>query len=278
VSGPFERAYRRSAGRLSGTVARMASLLAVSLLLGVLAYPVEAYPAADKKPILVFATTDAADIVDRIGKAFTKSSGTPVVVTAGASPALTRQILQGAPADLFVPTGAANLVLPQRAGLLDEQSTYVWMRNSLVVIAPSHSAVALTSAQEIADPRFHHLALADPGRVPVGILARQSLNYTELWDAVRERVVPVPDAGSVLTSVGSGEADLGIVFASEARTTSRVKIVFALPDESHGPIQYFVSRVAHSGASADAQGFMSFLKTDEARRLLIEAGFTPAFP
>jgi molybdate transport system substrate-binding protein len=278
VSRLLESACREIEDRLHGAIMRRAGVLAALLFAGILACPVEASPAADKKPVLVFATTDSAVIVEQIGKVFTKSSGTPVVVTSGASPALARQILQGTPADLFIPTGAANMLLLQRAGLLDEQSTYIWMRNSLVVIAPSSAAVSLTSPREIADPRFRHLALADPERVPVGILARQSLTYTELWSAVRQRVVSLPDAGSVVTSVGSGATDLGIVYASEARTSPRVKIVLALPDESHGPVQYFVSRVARPGASPAVQAFMTFLKNDAARRLLVEAGFIPAFP
>jgi molybdate transport system substrate-binding protein len=275
---PSESAFRGIKDRLPGVIMRLVCLLAASLLSGVLGFPVEAPSVADKKPLRVFATTDTTDIVERIGRLFTESSGTPVIVTGGASPSLARQILQGAPADLFIPTGAANLVVLQQKGLLDEQSTYLWMRNSLVVIAPSRAAVPLTSPQEIANPRFRHLALADPERVPVGILARQSLTYTELWNAVRERVVSLPDAGSVLNSVGSGATDLGIVYASEARTNPQVKIILALPDESHGPIQYFVSRVGHPGASPAVRPFMSFLKSDAARRLLDEAGFTPAFP
>jgi molybdate transport system substrate-binding protein len=251
----------------------------VALLSVVLGLPLwAASPDAGGKPILVFTATGTADIVEKLGKAFTKSSGTPVSVSSGGSPGLSRQILQGAPADLFIPTAITNLASLQQAGLVDEQSTFLWIRSRLVVIAPSQSAEPLATPQAIADPGFRRLALADPDRIPVGIYARQSLSYYRLWDALRERIVSLPDSRSVLTSVESGAADLGIVYASDARTSSRVKTVLEFSEESHKPIQYLVCLVAHSGASPAARPFLSFLKSDEARHLLVEAGFIPAFP
>ena len=257
---------------------RVVCRFAASLLLGALGLPVPAFPATEAKPILVFAATGAASVVEKIGNAFTQRSGTPVSVSSGGSPNLSRQILEGAPADLFIPTGVTNLAGLQQAGLIDEQSTYVWIRNRLVVVAPGQAAGAPASPQEIADPRFRRLALADPERIPAGIYARQSLTFYRLWDALRDRVVPVPDSQSVLTSVESGAADLGITYASDARAAARVKVVLELSEESHKPIQFLVSRVAHPGGSPAVRPFMDFLKSDEARKLLMEAGFVPAFP
>ncbi len=248
------------------------------LLAGALGFPLWASPAADAKPVLVFAATAAADVVEEIGKAFSEASGVPVRVSSGGSPGLAKRILEGEPADLFIPAGFTTLAKLQPAGLVDDQSTYLWIRSRLVVIAPSQVAGALTSPQEMADPRFRRLALATPGSVPLGTYARQSLKYYRLWDALRQRIVPLPDSQSVLASVESGAADLGIVYACDARTNSRVKIVLELPEESHNPIQYFVALVAHQGASPAVHPFLNFLKSDAARRLLIEAGFIPAFP
>jgi len=257
---------------------RMVHRFAALLLSGALGFPALAFSATEGKTVLVFAATGTASVVEKIGKAFTEKSGTPVTVSSGGSPNLSRQILEGAPADLFIPTGVTNLAGLQQAGLIDEQSTYVWIRNRLVVIAPSQTAGALTSPKEIADPRFRRLALADPERIPVGIYARQSLTFYRLWDAMRDRVVPMPDSQSVLTAVESGAAELGIVYESDARANARVKIVLELSEESHKPIQFLVSRVAHPGASPAVRPFMNFLKSDEARKLLMEAGFIPAFP
>lgn len=267
-----------SHGRLPGVIMRMVRLIAASLLIAALGFALWASPADGEKPILVFTATGTADIVEKLGNAFTKSTGTPVSVSSGGSPGLSRQILQGAPADLFIPAATTNLTSLAQTGLVDEQSTFVWIRSRLVVIAPSQAAGTLPTPQAIAEPRFHRLALADPDRIPVGIYARQSLSYYRLWDALRERIVPLPDSRSVLASVESGEADLGIVYASDARTTPRVKTVLEFSEESHKPIQYLVCLVAHSGASPAARPFLNFLKSDEARRLLVEAGFIPAFP
>ena len=248
------------------------------LLAGALGFPLWASPAADaKKPVQVFAATAAAGAVEEIGKAFSEGSGVPVKVSSGGSPGLAKRILDGEPADLFIPAGFTTLAKLKPAGLVDDESIYLWTRGRLVVIAPSQMAGAPTSPQEISDPRFRHLALVTPGSVPLGTYARQSLTYYHLWDALEKRIVALPDSPSVLTSVESGAADLGIVYASDALTSSRVKIVLELPEESHVQIRYFVALVAHPGASPAARSFLDFLKSDAARRLLIEAGFVPAW-
>src|SRR5262245_37417614 len=231
------------------------------LLAGALGFPLGASPAADaKKPVQVFAATAAAGAVEEIGKAFSEASGVPVRVSSGGSPGLAKRILDGEPADLFIPAGFTTLAKLKPAGLVDDESIYLWTRGRLVVIASSQVG-ALSSPQEIADPRFRRLALATPGSVPLGTYARQSLTYYRLWDALEKRIVPLPDSLSVLTSVESGAADLGIVCASDALTSSRVKIVLEFPEESHSPIRYFVSLVAHPGASPAARPFLDFLKS-----------------
>ncbi|MCI0658020.1 MAG: molybdate ABC transporter substrate-binding protein [Acidobacteria bacterium] len=257
---------------------RMVRFFTASLLAGALGFPPCPSPAADAKPVLVFAAKATAGIAEEMGKAFSESSGVPVRVSSGGTPDLARRIFEGEPADIFIAAGFSNLARLQLAGLVDEQTTYLWIRSRLVVIAPSQAAGALTSSQEIADPRVRRLALADPDRVPLGMYSRQSLTHYRLWDALRQRIVPLTDSQSVLTSVESGAADLGIVYASDARTSSRVKIVLELPEESHKPIQFFVSLVAHTGASPAARSFLGFLKSEAVRQRLIQAGFFPAFP
>ena len=234
--------------------------------------------AGESAPVLVFTAASTADVVQKIGKAFTARSGTPVRVSSGGSPSLAQQILKGAPADLFIPAGEGVLSGLRRAGLVDSASSYVWVLNSLVVIAPSDATAVPATPQEIADPRFHRLALADPDLVPAGSYARQSLVYFRVWEAVRGRVIPAPDVRAALAYVESGEADLGIVYATDARITSRVKVVLELPGKSHEEIHYPVSLVAHPGASPAARPFMEFLRSADARKLLVEAGFIPAFP
>ena len=256
---------------------RMPRFFTASLLAGALGFLPSPSPAADSKPVLVFAAKATAGIAEEMGKAFSESSGVPVRVSSGGTPDLARRILEGEPADIFIAAGISNLARLQLAGMVDEQTTYLWIRSRLVVIAPSQTAGALSSSQEIADPRFRRLALAD-AEVPLGISSRQSLTHDRLWEVLLPRIVRLTDGPSVLTSVESGAADLGIVYASDARTSSRVKIVLELPEEGHKPIQFFVALVAHTGASPATRSFLDFLKSETARRRLIEAGFIPAFP
>jgi len=263
----------------SGAFMRIRRLPAVLLLLsGSFKTALPALPAELPKPVMVFTAASTADAVEKIGKAYTGRTGTPVLVSSGASPALAQQILKGAPADVFIPAGGGVLVGLLKAGMVDEGSSFPWVLNRLVVIAPADAGAAPASPWEIADPRFRRLALADPDLVPAGMYARQSLTFFGIWEDVRRRVVPAPDVRSALAYVESGEADLGIVYATDARATSRVKVVLELPEVSHNEIRYPVALVAHPGSSPAARPFMEFLRGNEARKILVEAGFTPAFP
>ena len=60
-------------------------------------------------PVRVYAAEGVAGALKAIGAAFTRKTGTAVEVTAGGSVALSREILRGAPADLFVPEGSGVL-------------------------------------------------------------------------------------------------------------------------------------------------------------------------
>jgi molybdate transport system substrate-binding protein len=130
----------------------------------------------------------------------------------------------------------------------------------------------------MAGENVRRLAIGDPDLVPAGGYARQALRTLGLWDRVRPRVVTAPDVRAALTYVESGEADLGIVYRTDTLLTPRVKVVMEIPADAHEPIRYPVARVAHPGASTAVGSFLEFLRGDEVRPLLVEAGFTPVFP
>jgi molybdate transport system substrate-binding protein len=225
----------------------------------------------------VFAAHVTVEVLEKIGAAFTRKTGTPVQVTGGGSPALADKILSGASADLFVAASRGVLTELLRAGMVNEDSSFLWATNSLVVVG-SPGAEPPRSLQEIAAGRFRRIALPNPESTVPGPFIRQALNSAGIWEEVRARMIPTPDADKALAMVGAGEADLAIVFATDARRRSGARAVLSLPQSSHPTIPYPVVLVAHPGASPFARPFLDFLRSSQARTLLEEAGFTPAFP
>jgi len=229
-------------------------------------------------PVLVAVASSVADTVREIGSAFTQKTGIPVQINAGASGTLGQQLLRGAPADVFIAAAAPALFPLQRAGLVDEGTSFYWISNSLVVIAPATRAAPLSSPEEIAGAKVRHLAMGNPDLVPAGIYGKESLKSLGLWDRIQGRLVPAADDRAALAYVASGEAELGIVYATDVRLEPRVRVVLTLPEKSHTLIRYPAALVARPGGAPGARPFLEFLRGPEARRILIASGFTPAFP
>src|SRR5262249_49234119 len=102
------------------------SLRGMLLALGLIGVP-GAY-AGDQPgpPVLVSAASGISGALERIGKAFTDKTGTPVQVSSGGSPALSQQIVKGTPADVFVSAGPGPIALLVEYGLADEASAFNW--------------------------------------------------------------------------------------------------------------------------------------------------------
>jgi molybdate transport system substrate-binding protein len=234
--------------------------------------------AQDVQPVHVSAATAVAGVLKEIGATFTKKTGTPVQVTAGGSLALSRQILEGAPADIFVPEGGAILVPLLRVAMVNEGSSFLFAANNLVVAAPADRAKPLASPEDLAGDNIRSLAMADPNTVAAGIPVNRSLKALGLSERLRGRIRIAPDVKTALASVEAGEADLGIFYTTDVPSGSRLKVVLVLPPSSHDPISYPAALAGHPGASLAARPFLQFLRGPEARQAILDAGLTPPSP
>jgi molybdate transport system substrate-binding protein len=93
-----------------------------------------------------------------------------------------------------------------------------------------------------------------------------------LWDDLEPRLVRAENVRSALAFVERGEAAGGIVYATDAALSSRVRVAARFPRSSHPPIQYPAAIVA--GAGTEALPVYQALFTTGAQALLRDAGFT----
>ena len=231
--------------------------------------------AAEPARALVFAAVSTVDAVEALAARFTERTGLAVLPAFAASSALARQIDSGAPADIFISANARWMDYLAARGRIDAASRCDLVRNRLVLIAPSDSALALRIAPGFAlaaaleDSR---LAIGDPDHVPAGLYGRQALEAMGVWPAVESRVVRSANVRAALMLVARGEAAAGVVYATDAAVSDRVRVVDVFPRASHDPIVYPVARVAGSDNPA-AAAFFAFLVSAEGRAVLAEFGF-----
>jgi molybdate transport system substrate-binding protein len=150
------------------------------------------------------------------------------------------------------------------------------LRNSLVLIAPRDSQLKDFAGLTASSVRL--IALGDPASVPAGQYGRQTLLSLHLWDQVAAKLVLGRDVRQVLTYVETGNADAGLVYATDALTSSKVRVIASAPESAHDPIVYPVALVKGSHSEEAARGFLDYLGSPVARAIFQRHGFTMATP
>lgn len=224
----------------------------------------------------MFAAASLTDVLPKLTAAYTGRSGEAVKVSFASSSTLARQIEGGASADVFI---AADLewmdYLAERA-LVRAETRVNLAGNTLVLVAPAASPLApapLNAQTPLASwLGAGRLALGDPAHVPAGRYAAAALRALGLWSSVAQRLAPADSVRTALVYVASGEAPLGVVYATDLRVANGVKLIAEFPPESYPPVVYPAAVVA-SSKSASAASLVEFLRSPAARELWQAAGF-----
>jgi len=242
------------------------------LLAALLAFAAPAF-AADR--LVVFAAASLKTALDAAAGAYRAGGGGDVAISYGGSLGLARQIVAGAPADVFASADEESMDEAVKGGAIRAGTRFDLLSNRLVVVAPKTATIdtlaldrdALT--KEIGDGR---LATGEVKTVPIGKYAKASLTKLGLWDIVEPHLAMTDNVRAALAFVARGEARLGIVYATDAAAEPGVKIVATIPDDSHPPITYpfAITAASHNDAAAP---FLDFLKSPVAGAIFKSQGF-----
>jgi molybdate transport system substrate-binding protein len=194
----------------------------------------------------------------------------------GSSGILAREIEEGAPVDLFLSAASRPMDELEAKGLIAHGTRRNLRGNSLVLIAPRDSR--LQDFQGLADRSVRIIAIGDPASVPAGEYGQQTLAALHLLDRLHPKLVLAGNARQVLAYVETGNADAGIVYATDARSSSRVRMVAVAPDSLHAPIIYPVAVIKASRNEREARDFIEYLGSHAAQAIFTMQGFTIASP
>lgn len=228
----------------------------------------------DRRGPVVLAPSSMQEALIAVADRWTsKGKAEPVLSFAGTS-ALARQVIDGAPADLFVSADEAWMDRVARAGRIDRASRANLVSNRLVLVAPQDKAepVALEREAILRALGRGRLAMADPNGVPAGRYGEAALASLGLWPALRNRITASENVRAALSLVARGEAPLGVVYTSDAAASDKVAVVAEFPPASHPPILYPLALIEGS-ANPEAAEFRDFLLSPEGRAILTAHGF-----
>ncbi len=198
-----------------------------------------------------------------------------VPVLAGSS-TLARQIVQGAPASVFLSASSdwMNHVEENSERIVERREL---LSNRLALIVPVGNPIRIGNAGDLAGRALQRLAMGDPGHVPAGIYARAWLQEAGLWESVKDRLLPARDVRAALAYVERGEADAGIVYASDALAAGIEPVTLADPPRDM-PILYPIGLLAGTEGEEPGSGarrFFDWLAGPEAREIFVKHGFIP---
>jgi molybdate transport system substrate-binding protein len=225
--------------------------------------------------ITVSAAISLKDALDVVGQDYEKSHpGTAVRFNYGGSGTLQHQIEQGAPVDVFFSAAENQIDALASEDLIDVSTRRDIAANSLVLIIPIDSH-AVKNFADLREPSVKIVAVGEPGTVPAGLYAQQTLEHLGLLPAIKKKLVFAKDVRQVLTYVDTGNADAGLVYATDARISSKVQVVATAPTSSHEPILYPAAVLRRSKDMAAARSFLDYAAGQQGLAALKRFGFTP---
>ena len=231
--------------------------------------------APSEEPIVGLAASSLSDVLPRVADAWAREGNPKITFSFDASSRLARQVEAGAPADFVVFADALTLDDLDKKGLVRGRRDL--LGNTLVLVVPARAAWAPTTAAGLVGPELTHLAMAGES-VPAGRYGRAALASAGVWTAVSPRVVDGESVRTALAWVSRGEAEAGIVYATDAAADPTVRIAFTFPVDSYPPIVYPGAALVGAAHTAEAEAFLTWCAGPAAQALFAEAGFLPPPP
>jgi len=235
----------------------------------------------DEVEITVFAASSLSDAYDEIGDVIeAEHPNVTVVLETAGSQTLVTQLNEGARADVLATADTASMQGAVDAGVVDADPQ-TFTTNRLVIITPTDNPARIDDVADLAGDDIRLVIAAED--VPAGRYARTAIcawagDDEAARTAIGDNVVSEEiDVRSVLTKVQLGEADAGIVYASDAASAERngtALNVIEFPDGVPVSATYPIAPIA-GGDTAAAQAFIAFVLSDDGQRILENHGFTP---
>jgi molybdate transport system substrate-binding protein len=190
----------------------------------------------------------------------------------GASDELADQVLAGASTDLFLTADRAQLERLIALDFVEPGTAAPLAENTLAAIAASDRDLRVGRPTDLLSSSVKRIALA-VASCPLGGYSRAYLERQGIYDAVLGRALLVDHSQAVVAAVETGQADVGLVYAS-ATVSAHCRVLFRarrLP----AAIQYAGAVIGGARHAEEARRLLEFLRSPPARRRFRRCGFLP---
>jgi molybdate transport system substrate-binding protein len=231
--------------------------------------------AEHENKVLVSAASSLIEAMGEVEKAFhNEHPEIKLVFNYGSSSKLKSQMQQGAPVDVFLSASEQDLDKLMEDQLIAKESVVPFAKNQLVLASSEAFPKDAGFEEQLAHTK-QAIAVGEPESVPLGRYTKEALEQLRLWESLEGKLIYAKDARQVLTYVESKNAELGILYASDAAVSQKVEGVLEFPEEL-APVVYPAGIAAESENAEAAEAFLAFLAGTEGQEILEEFGFIRA--
>lgn len=228
----------------------------------------------EKNEIHVSAAASLTDAMKEISAEFEKENPyTKIIFNFGSSGALQQAIENGGETDLFFSAAQKQMDALEKSENILPETRKNLLENQVVLIVPIDSDKNIKNFSDLTNENIQHIALGEPKGVPVGQYSEEIFKNFGILDAVKEKAVYGSDVRQVLAWTESGEADCGVVYATDAKISEKIKIVATAPENSHKPVIYSAAVIKDSKNLDAAKKFLDFTSSNTAKKIFEKFGF-----
>lgn len=235
---------------------------------------------ARAEAVRVMAAFTLKTALDDVIGAYKADGGGDVTPLYGMTPMLAKQVENAAPADVFVSADADWMNYLQDHGLIQNKTRVDLMTADLVLATRSDNAAAPTDAPVGRDFPLQKLigdgkiAMCNPADHPAGKLGKAGLESMGLWQATADKVAIAESPPAAVNLVVRGEALVALVFSTDAKGVTGIKVAGVFPANSHPPI-VFPAALLRDSHGPDAARFLAFLASPKAAVVFKRYGYRP---
>lgn len=223
--------------------------------------------------LLISAAASLKDALEEVKHLYRQiPSNVDIYYNFGASGALQQQIENGAPADIFISAAVQQMDALQSKNLILNDTRRNLLFNRLVLIVPKNAS-NINDFTQLTNSIIKKIALGEPKSVPVGKYAEEVLAKLGILEQIKPKLVLGNNVRQVLATVESGNADAGIVYTTDAKTSNQVKVVATAAENLHSKIIYPIAVLKTSKNAAAAREYIEFLSKNQAKTVFEKYGF-----
>ena len=195
-----------------------------------------------------------------------------IVPNYGPSGTLAKQIVEGAPADLFISANQKWMTYLRDEEKIDTASEKILAANTLVFVGMKNPAVS-----KLADiVNLKQIAIGSPKSVPAGEYAAQAMEKAGIYKQLEagQKLVMAKDVRQSLTYADRGEADGAFVYKTDALMAEKAVVLFEVPQDLYEKVTYPIALTADGAKNVEAKAFYAFLTGPEAMKVFLKYGFS----